>query len=242
MAEPLTIEEIKDLVPVLYSDQFLAGLAKRFDFPPLAPEAVDEFRSVARHYLVINGEEPLRARASEYHREAMALLRTTEKFIEALKQAQEDDIAFEMFRLARSHRPPTDKFDIADLPEAQLEMRNNRHYEHLLGLSRLLAAAAQRQLDQFKLPQGRRKNAGLQWLVDYADIFWTGTLHRKFSIDYHQGSYLSRAYEFVEALVKPLDSSVTETQIITAMRAQVKSRNKELKGKAAAAVVAEAGE
>jgi len=72
-------------------------------------------------------------------------------------------------------------------------------------------------------PRGRSKNMALANLVIHAADFWEMDLKRRFRIDYHKGAGLTPGFEFVKALLKPIDD-VTDTQIITAMRTEIKVR------------------
>jgi len=63
----------------------------------------------------------------------------------------------------------------------------------------------------------------LQNLVIHAADFWELDLKRRFRIDYHKGAGLTLAFEFVKALLKPIDE-VTDTQIIAATRTEIKLR------------------
>lgn len=49
-------------------------------------------------------------------------------------------------------------------------------------------------------------------------------LERQFTVDYHQGSGLTEAFAFVNLVVAQIDSAITETEIITAMRTIIKER------------------
>ena len=63
----------------------------------------------------------------------------------------------------------------------------------------------------------------LQNLVIHAADFWELDLKRRFRIDYRKGAGLTPGFDFVKALLKPIDD-VTDKQIITAMRTVIKLR------------------
>ena len=189
------------------------------------PPTVLELRRIARFYLSTRHEANRTADLPSDDEEYRALSKTTLKFIEILKEAQEDDdIATDMYMTARTINPDHDKFGISDLSETQIKGRNDRHYRHLIGLLNLLAASVNIKLDFSKLSSGPRKNAALESLTQSASYFWSHNVGRKFSIDYHKGSGLTEAFQFVRALIDPLDANVSDQQIITAMRTEIKSR------------------
>jgi hypothetical protein len=90
-------------------------------------------------------------------------------------------------------------------------------------LLQLLKAAAEPRVQDLGSPRGRRKNIALANLVIHAADFWEMDLKRRFRIDYHKGAGLTPGFDFVKALLKPIDH-VTDRQIITAMRTEIKLR------------------
>jgi hypothetical protein len=218
-------ERPKDAAQRLYSDRFLAQLGERFDFDALGPETALELRRMARFYLFARREQNKADQTNTDQKEYRTLRKAALRFIALIKTAQEDsDIATDMYLLAARHRS-SDPFGISDLPESGIEGRNDRHYRHLVGLANLLAAAARDKIDHLKLPSGPRKNEALEILAQSASYFWSHNLGRKFSIDYHQNSGLTEAFRFVQALLAPFGDNIGDQQIITAMRAAIKSRN-----------------
>jgi hypothetical protein len=218
-------ERPKNAAQRLYSDDFLTRLGTRFGFDGLEPELALELRRSARFYLA-HREQSKADGVNTDRQEYRALQKAALKFIEIIEAAQDDsDIATDMYITARNLKPGDNPFGITDLPESQIEGRNDRHYRHLLVLTRLLVEAIKHQGDVVKLPSGPRKNVALESLVQSASYFWSRYLGRKFTVDYHQGSGLTEAFQFVRTLLEPFGDIIGDRQIITAMRAEIKSRN-----------------
>ena len=172
MSEPPSKERPKKAAQRLYSDQFLAELGQRFGFDALEPEAALELRRIARFYLFHKREANKADALWSDEKGYRALLKATLKFIEVLREAEQDDIAADMYMTARTINPDNDKVGISDLPETQIIGRNDRHYRHLMGLLNLLAASVNKELDFYNLPSGPRKNAALQSLTQSASYFF----------------------------------------------------------------------
>jgi hypothetical protein len=95
----------------------------------------------------------------------------------------------------------------------------------LLRLLELTKATSAWHAQKMASRSGRRANLGLHELARKAAEFWIEVLHEPFTLDYHEGAGVTRAFEFVKALVTPLDD-VTDKQIVTAMRAQIAARRR----------------
>ena len=81
----------------------------------------------------------------------------------------------------------------------------------------LLRKSLQNKLEGAKLPMGRPGNVGLEKCIDYLWHVWNGKLRRPFTLDYHQGSAMTPAFDFVKDFLKPV-SDFTDAEIMTAMR------------------------
>ena len=87
-----------------------------------------------------------------------------------------------------------------------------------------LVTAAELGITRFSPVKGRKRNYPLENLVRRLAFIWTETFERKFTVDYHQGSGLTEAFEFVELVATELGLSVTDTEIVTSMRTVIKER------------------
>lgn len=215
-------EHPRKIARCVYSDQFLSGLKERFGFDALEPNIAAELRDIAFRYIVFRREGYAESRKSS-RREYLDLLKATEHFITLLKPYEERGIASDMQLVAPPQ--PNSKMFSGNLsrPTDQPQYADETHYGELLRGLQLLKATANWHAHFLASRGGRPKNLGLQELTRKAAELWITQLHRRFTVDYHRGSGLSTAFEFVQALVAPLDD-VTDPQIITAMRALIASR------------------
>lgn len=81
----------------------------------------------------------------------------------------------------------------------------------------LFRKSLQNKLESSKLPMGRPGNVGLEKCIDYLWHVWNGKLGRPFTLDYHQGSAMTPAFDFVKDFLKPV-GDFTDAEIMTAMR------------------------
>jgi hypothetical protein len=197
----------------VYTDTFLADLQRQFGFDATSPETAARIRDLARRYILGRRTENQPDFLKTERRAYLAIQEATERYLALLKDHEDRDLAADMDMAARQsgwERPETAE------PE--------RLYRQLLRLLDLLRNAAIQQARHLESHGGRPKNFGLGDLVRHAAHFWTGTLGRQFSIDYHQGAGTTPAFDFVKALVVPIDD-VSDQQIVTAMRAEIAKRN-----------------
>jgi hypothetical protein len=196
----------------LYTDAFLAEVQQQFEFDAIQPETTTRLRDIARRYIlgrrIENQPNLLKADRRRYQ----DLQKATERYISVLKKYQDDDLGSDMALAA-------EQLDGA-LPETP---DPERHYLQIVFLLEALRTVAIRQAGHLATRAGRPKNFGLEDLVRHAAEFWIGALGRPFRIDYHQGAGVTRAFEFIRALVTPIDD-VSDRQIVTAMRAEIAKR------------------
>jgi hypothetical protein len=88
----------------------------------------------------------------------------------------------------------------------------------------LLKNSSLDQAEYFRGRPGPKINIGLEYLVRRVADLFLATLNRPFSIDHHKPLAASEAFDFVSALVAPLDD-VSDTEITTAIRAEQNQRH-----------------
>jgi hypothetical protein len=204
----------------IYNDQFLSELKERFGFDALEPQTAKALRDIAFRYIVFRREENQPEYRKRRRRDFLRLEKATSDFLALLKQHEESDIASDI-SLVASIDPKWD-----DLRKHQPGNHNARAYVHTLRrLLELMKATAAWHAQQMASHSGRHANLGLHELTRKAAEFWIEVLNHRFTLDYHEGAGITRAFEFIKALVTPLDD-VTDKQIITAMRAQIAARRK----------------
>jgi hypothetical protein len=211
-------KDLRDLADRVYSDGFLAGLAKRFAFDLAEHNAAYELRRMAYSYIALrrdSGDDWQDEQRTRYRRLRTAI----SGFAELLKTFEDDDIATDLFLTGQWKADQG--FASDELIASQKgKTRNDLLYRHLLGLLDLLDATAQRKIASYKGTRGPRRNDGLEAIVMKAFVFWKMDLKRRFTVDYHKGAGLTEAFQFLRALIDPLDD-VTDQQIISTMRRQI---------------------
>jgi hypothetical protein len=201
----------------VYSDEFLSGLAKKFNF-----DLKDKVRSQLRHMAHVYIADLRDDSSEDWHKEQRKRYRrlghATSRFAEFVKEFEDDDIASHLFMAARATLNEILLSDELLLIAARQKMSHNRFlYRHLMNLLDLLALTAAQKAKSHALPRGPKRNSGLQSITMHAIALWSVDFGRKFTVDYHKGTGLTEAFQFMRALINPLDD-VTNTQIITAMR------------------------
>lgn len=186
----------------------LQSLADKFKFNALQPEYAQEIRRIGRNYIIDrrledeDDERPSRSRKSY-----RAFLKVTEPFLEWLKNSYEHsdffNVATEMLLHARNRKEPEPQRQFPTLTEHQRNVE--AHYRELLRLTELLRATLVHRIESLKPKRGPKPDFALQHLVMSSAEFWTVELCRRFTVDYHEGSGLTHAFEFVRAVLDPPD-------------------------------------
>jgi hypothetical protein len=204
----------------IYSHEFLNQLAKTFNFDLDKHNARYELRKIAEAYIVgcRNDGEKLQKELRHRYRQLSGAI---SDFAGRLNKSDDyDDIATEMHRVAIFS--PLEASYMDDVIVAQKARGDTEFlHRHLLNLLELLTVTAKHRIKFYEGTRGRRKNRGLQAVIMKGHQFWAFDLDRKFSIDHHHGTGLTDAFQFVRALIEPFGDRITDTQIITAMRAEI---------------------
>jgi hypothetical protein len=226
MAEANPKSDKWDIVDAVYSDEFLAELGAEFKFDALAPKMASEIRVVGWRYLVEqaidNDDSAMRRQA---RREFQALKKQIDDFAELLLRPEYADIASDIYFAALRLREPAPKTHFPQLTEFE-KTRGAPYLAELVRLLRLLDAAAEDGIKCFSPPKGRKKKYAVENFARRSAYIWKDMLGQPFTIDYHEGAGLTRAFEFVKALLNRIDVSVSDTAIITGMRATI-AQNRE---------------
>lgn len=209
----------------LLSDSALGNIADKLGLEPFTEGVRNELRIVVRRYALdqkVFGsyENELKSLGADYK----ALKKKVSDFRTFLEQSEYSDLASDLY-LAALHRnesaPETDFPEITDFERTRGE-------PYLLELKRLLSLledATNIALDNSAVPKGRKPDYPLVSLVRRLAFIWTELLKQKFSIDYHKGSGLTPAFEFVRLVVERIIPDVRETEIVTTMRTIVSELN-----------------
>ena len=213
------------LIDAAYSDQYFGALERQFRLETGNTETRRELKNIGIRYLTSRRSEDNRNMRQELRRENTQLAKQTNKFLQILRNAPHDDIAFglHMTALSSGEAMPATVFP-------QLSAHAQRHsgepyFLELIRLLELLEKSALEQANHFRERPGPKINLGLEYLVRHvADLFLL-SLNRPFTVDHHKPVAASEAFDFVSALVAPLDD-VSDTEITTAIRAEQSVRRK----------------
>jgi hypothetical protein len=168
---------------------------------------------------VTNNLEVAKADRAEYR----DLQKLAHRFVAELDAWNDRDIAGDMALAARIAGEPEPLTNFPKLSEHE-KQRGDAYYHELIRLLGLLEVAAQQQFRRLAPSKGRRSNNyELEILIGKLADFWVDSLGRKFSLDYHDGTGLSEAFQFVQAVIGPIDK-IPDKHIVTVMRTVIRAR------------------
>ena len=200
-----------------YSTQFLENLATRLNLPPFDGEMVKQIKRMAWTYIATRNEDP--AERQQFRQEYQELKRAIDRFVPILREAEQREFASDIDFAARRLGEPRPKTDFPDLTEHQ-KQRGEPYLRELFRLLNIAKSAAEHQVMFFSNRPGPRINSGLAMLVTRAAAFFEIELHHPFTIDHQKPFKPTKAFNFVRALVDPLDQ-VSDDEIVTAIRAEL---------------------
>ncbi len=224
------IESPDALIDAAYSDLFFAAHERQFRLEGGESETRDELRNIGRYYLILRRTEDSREMRRELRKQYVQLAKQTDIFLQILRNAAHDDIAFGLYMTALRLGEPFPATKFAGLSAHAQTQSGEPYFRELIRLLELLEKSAFEQADNFRERPGPKINLGLEFLVRRVADLFTTTLNRPFSIDHHKPVAASKAFDFVSALIAPLDD-VSDTEITTAIRAKQNWRRK-IKAKA----------
>lgn len=217
-----------EIAQEIYNPDFLSNLAEQFQFSAADKDAQKKLVRIAFQYIYGRRceDEPeryLKPLKKEYER----LLKSVCKFRDHLTHFRADtqDITYEILHAAQILDEPKPETDFPGLTEHDKE-RGEPYYLELLRLLKILEYGIDWQIDLLSSKGGRPKNnAGLSFTMPRIADFWIEKVGGRFTVDYHKGSGISDAFSFCKCLIEPLDN-VPDTQIVTAMREEIRRRTK----------------
>ena len=220
-------EHPRTLAKRIYNEQFLSKLKEQFGFDALEPQVARELQGIAFRYIVFRRGENQPQFVRKSRLDYRALQKATERYIEFLEHFNEEmgDLASDIHLAVTTEVPARVPVDCRRPINSRRPTDRDGHASlaELLRLLSLMKMTAGRHVRDFTAGGGRPKNLGLEAMTWKAAEFWTEELKRKFTVDYHRGTGITEAFEFVRALVAPLDD-VSDRQIVTAMRAEINRR------------------
>ncbi len=207
-----------------YSDEFLRQFGAKFDFDACAEEYAHEIRDIGERYFRDLNIFSDQGDKRKYREEFKRLKKQINNFAEFLTQPEYADIETDMYFAALRLREPAPKTEFPQLTEFQLT-RGAPYLAELIRLLNLLDNAADKGIEDFAAERGRKRNYPVENFVRRAHYIWAEMLGRPFTVDYHKGSGLTPAYDFVKYLLHHLDDNIPENGIVTAMRKIIADNN-----------------
>jgi hypothetical protein len=218
-------ENTHALIDAAYSDQFLLAFERQFHLESGESEIRRELNNIGRHYLILRRSENDREMRRELRRQYAQLAKQTGNFLKILRDAPHDDIASSLYMTALRLGEGMPATIFPELSAHEQRQSGEPYLLELIRLLELLDKSALEQANYFRERRGPKINLGLEYLVRHvADLFLT-TLNRPFTIDHHKPVAASKTFDFVGALIAPLDD-VSDTEIMTAIRAEQGLRRK----------------
>jgi hypothetical protein len=207
------------------SDSALDDIVDRLGVEPFSEGARNELRIAVRRYALdqrVFGayENELKSVGADYK----ALKKKVSEIRTFLEQSEYIDLASDLYLAALHRNEPAPETDFPEITDFE----RKRGVPYLLELKRLLSLledAIDLAVDNSAVPKGRKPDYPLLGLVRRLAYVWTELLKQKFSIDYHKGSGLTLAFQFVSLIVQRVIPDVRETEIVTAMRTIVSELN-----------------
>lgn len=207
----------------MITEQFLVDLRARFEIAVETSALVDELEPIARRYRVdlrvFSDEATERTLRSNYQ----TLKSETERFRDMLSAPEYEDLETDLYWAARHKIAPVSDTAIPVIGSAHGKL-GSAYLAELEKLLALLDNAADLGIARFAPTKGRKRKYALENLVRRLAYVWADILEWPFTVDYHQGSGLTEAFAFVSLVVAQIDSAITETEIITAMRTIITER------------------
>lgn len=207
-----------------WSEDRLSELGERFGFDSAAPELRQELNYIARRYrrdlIAFDGVAVREAERVKYKK----LLAQIDALQETLASPEYDALGSEIYLTLRT--------EVSDNKAGVIRMStipNAAVGDHILnGLDDMLKliSNAARNVEERNAPaKGRKPDYALEALVRNIAYLWSDILKRPFTLDYHKGSALTEAANFVKAIIGYLGPDIPETRLITTMRTIISERN-----------------
>ncbi|MDR5729614.1 MAG: hypothetical protein RB191_19530 [Terriglobia bacterium] len=201
----------------VFPDAFLIGLGEKFDFEGKDPEIAQAIREIAQGYFAVRARPKSGENRQAARRQYLRLKKDVEKFHKILEIAEKSAIADDMEFVAQispEFRKPNPEND-------NLFSKQNRipKFKQLIALLNLLGNTAARGAEIYSARRGPKIDDALEIAIRRATDFWIFQLRRKFTIDHHKGTGTTKSFEFLRALCAQIDPNISDTKIVSAMRA-----------------------
>ncbi len=208
-----------------FSDEFLKSLGEKFGFDGATPRIAESIRNVAEGYFVVLLRPDLADTRKQARREYIQLAKNTRKFLKILENAKnigiDSDVEYAAYMNLVANKSPFISRD-----HGAIQRGISGDYSELIRLVNLLVSAAEYGAQNYSAKPGPKIDLALETLVRRAANFWIYELHQKFTIDQHKGTGTTKSFEFIRMLALRLNNRISDTEIVTAMRAEKEIRRK----------------
>ena len=201
----------------VYNAPYLSELALQFKFDGKDPEIVSRIKRMGIFYLIERRREsPNESR--QLNNRYKKLSREIELFRQALNKNADLDLAQMIYFSALQLEEPAPTGAFPGLTQHERKQSGEPYFREFIRILDILDHAVKKHKNKSAPRRGPRINAGLDVISRQAMTFFAVELKgRRFSIDPHKPFKATPAFDFVKALVEPLDN-VTDDEIVTAIR------------------------
>lgn len=196
-------------VDAAYSDTFLAGVGKKFEFDALDARSAQRIRVIGRRYLADKSLDQNVELQREIRNDYVCLEKEVARFRGFIQRPEYENLASDIHFATLMRATESPKLQANDY-SAKLD--------ELICSLNLIRMAAETNIEQLAPERGRRPNTSLRSFVRRIADIWIDDLGRAFTYDAHRSAGLTRAFEFIHMLLAPLNATITETEIGSAMR------------------------
>lgn len=207
-----------------FPDSFLRDLGDRFGFNALRPVLRQELDYIARRYKrdlgLFDAADDQKAERLRYG----VLREQIEALQQMLASPEYADFGSEIFLTLRTKPPDERMAGMSQIPATNGDA-GERILQWLDRLLQLSAVTAANVVQRNAPAKGRKPDYALECLVRNIAYLWKDILQRPFRLDYHKGSVLTGAAEFVIAVASVVAPDIPQTSLITAMRTIIREQN-----------------
>ncbi|MCH9751436.1 MAG: hypothetical protein K0U61_04385 [Alphaproteobacteria bacterium] len=196
----------------------------QFAFESGDERIIRELRALFRRYPLDKRVLNDNSDEQEFRKRYQTLKLETERFRALLSSSEYEDLESDLSIAALHKNGGAADPDIPVIGGAE-GRKGSAYLADLHYLLSLLLVAAESGSERFAPVKGRKRNFALENTVRRIAYIWSDEIKRPFTLDYHQGSGLTPAHEFVKTIFAKLDPEITENDVKTSMRRIVAERN-----------------
>ncbi len=207
-----------------FSPEFIVNLGDEFKFDGNSQKIIDEINYIRSGYVIARNADGHEAYSKSARKKYIEINKSIHEFRTVLEKHESQDLASDMYYGALGLNEPKPETEFLELSEFE-QTRGKPYYLELLRLLMILEAGVEKTIDNLSPTRGRKRDYAIEAAVRRAADFWVIFLKRRFTVDYHEGSGFTQAFQFVQKLLNEIEP-VPNKKIITAMRSEISNRNK----------------